>query len=86
MENMDIKAMVKVLRRLNPNTRIRIEKTTEPKMIIARCANCDALHFPKGYYYFSSDNELTNAANNNHGPYAATFTMMTEYDYLVTLA
>ena len=85
MEDMDIKAMVKKLRRLNPNTRIRIEKTTEPKMIIARCADCDALHLPIGYYYFSSTNELTNVANNSYGPYA-TFTMMTEYDYLVTLA
>lgn len=85
MEDMDIKAMVKKLRRLNSNTKIRLEKTTNPEMIIARCADCDELHLPIGYYYFGSTNELTNAANNNYGPYA-TFTMMTEYDYLVTLA
>ena len=85
MENMDIKAMVKVLRRLNPNTRIRLEKTTNPEMIIARCKDCELLRRPTGYYYLSSSNKLTNEVNNNHGPYA-TFTMMTEYDYLVTLA
>lgn len=78
----DIKRMVKTLRKLNPNTRIRIETSTEPAMIIARCPDCDELYLPKGYSYLRKQEKLTNEVNNNYG----SFDIMTEYDYFVKLA
>ncbi len=78
-----IENITKELKQLNRNTKIRLEKSGDSKIIIARCKDCSQLDFPVGYYYISG--EVTNAVNNNYGPYE-TFEIMTEYDYLVKLA
>lgn len=73
MEKTTIKAMVKNLRRLNPDTKIRVGRIADLEVIIAMCPDYTHLNFPKGFKFNRKNGELTNERNS--------FQIMTEFAY-----
>ncbi|MCI8641198.1 MAG: hypothetical protein HFJ59_04940 [Clostridia bacterium] len=78
MEKTTIKAMVKNLRRLNPDTKFRVGKIADLEVIIAVCPDYAQLNFPKGFKFNRKNGELANNRNS--------FQIMTEIAYNVIQA
>lgn len=65
MENLGICNLKSQLEQLNSGT-VHIDFSTYPTSLVVRCADCDNLNLPEGYY-LNEKNVLTNEGNTASG-------------------